>query len=268
MEQTRPLTALEINLERTKAVVEIPERYRILLDVAKDQYGVLKRAEEMLIELNHPFVNWEYVLTQLKGLSIGDFYDFNVHDDGLSALETLADIYLAVISSAPDEEVKDNAVRYLFEYLNTILSNSGNLLPRNAALFSPLFQSLADLSLTRHDLLKKSSSYMKATAKLMMENHVRIDLNEVNRLLLAVFKATYLFWLTQPDPSRWLSPKGETQEDRDAYQGLVSPLSHEHIRELLARLEEVSRQVDDRCRSACAVPCDARLSADRQSDIS
>ena len=101
MEQTRPLTALEINLERTKAVVEIPERYRILLDVAKDQYGVLKRDEEMLVELNHPFVNWEYVLTQLKGLSIGDFYDFNVHDDGLSALETLADIYLAVISSAP-----------------------------------------------------------------------------------------------------------------------------------------------------------------------
>ena len=68
MEQTRPLTALEINLERTKAVVEIPERYRILLDVARDHYGVLKRAEEMLIELNHPFVNWEYVLTQLKGL--------------------------------------------------------------------------------------------------------------------------------------------------------------------------------------------------------
>ena len=67
----------------------------------------------MLIELHHPFVNWEYVLTQLKGLSIGDFYDFNIHEDGLSALKTLADIYLAVISSARDEEVKDNAVRYL-----------------------------------------------------------------------------------------------------------------------------------------------------------
>jgi pyruvate,orthophosphate dikinase len=242
MEQTRPLTALEINLERTKAIVEIPERYRILLDVAKDHYGVLKRAEEMLIELHHPFVNWEYVLTQLKSLSVGDFYDFNVHDNGLSALKTLADIYLAVISSVSDEEVRDNAVRYLFEYLNTILSNSGNLLPRNLALFSSLFQSLDDLSLTQHDLLKKSSSYMKATAKLMMEHHSRIDLSEVNRLLLAVFKATYLFWLTQPDPSQWFSRKRETQEDRDAYQEIVYPLSHEHIRELITRLEELSRQ--------------------------
>src|SRR5574340_1005337 len=105
-EQQRPLTALEINLERTRAVVEIPERYRILLSVAKDRYGVLKRTEEMLLELNHPFVNWEYVLTQLKGISVGDFYDFNVHDEGLAALRTLADIYLAVIASTPDEEVK------------------------------------------------------------------------------------------------------------------------------------------------------------------
>ena len=64
-------TALEINLERTKAIVEIPDKYRILLDVAQNHYGVLKRTEELLIELNHPFVNWEYVITQLKGLSIG-----------------------------------------------------------------------------------------------------------------------------------------------------------------------------------------------------
>src|SRR4030042_6325776 len=111
-ETTRPLTALEINLERTKAVVESPEEYRILLDVAKNHYGVSKRTEELLVELHHPFVNWEYLLVQLKGLSIGDFYDFNTHEDGLSALKCFADIYLTVISSAGDEEVRDNAVRY------------------------------------------------------------------------------------------------------------------------------------------------------------
>ena len=92
------------------------------LDVVKNHYGVSKRTEELLVELHHPFVNWEYLLAQLKTLSIGDFYDFNTHEDGLSALKTFADIYLAVITSAGDEEVKDNAVRYCFEYLNTVLS--------------------------------------------------------------------------------------------------------------------------------------------------
>ena len=147
------MTALEINLERTKAVVDIPKKYRTLLDIVKNHYGVSKRTEEMLVELHHPFVNWEYLLAQLKSLSTGDFYDFNTHEDGLHALETFADIYLTIISSAGDEEVKDNAVRYCFEFLNTVLSNSGNLLDRNAALFSPVFRSLADLSRSQGQIL-------------------------------------------------------------------------------------------------------------------
>ena len=144
-EKIRHLSALEINLERTKAVVRIPDEYRILLDVADSHYGVLKRTEELLVELHHPFVNWEYVLTQLKSLSIGDFYDFNTHQEGFSALKKLADIYLVIISSARDEEVRDSAVRYCFEYLNTVLSKSNSQLERNAPLFSPVFRSLADL---------------------------------------------------------------------------------------------------------------------------
>ena len=132
-----------------------PGEYRILLDVARNHYGVSKRTEELLVELHHPFVNWEYVLTQLKSLSIGDFYDFNTHEEGLSALKKLADIYLTVIASAGDEEVRDNAVRYCFEYLNTILSRSNNLLERNTALFSPVFRSLADLSRNQRSSVKK-----------------------------------------------------------------------------------------------------------------
>ena len=234
-------TALEINLERTKAIVEIPEKYGILLHVATNHYGVLKRTNELLVELNHPFVNWEYVLTQLKNLSLGDFYDFNIHEDGLTALETLAGIYLAVISSSSDEEVKDSAVRYFFEYLNTIFSSSGKFLQRNATLFSPLFRALTDLSLTQSHLLKKSSSYMKATVKLMIENRLNTGLQEVFGLLLAAFRSTYLYWLTQPDPSRWLSLEGEAQSDRDAYRDLLFPLSREHIRQQLSRLEEMDR---------------------------
>ncbi|MCL5806976.1 MAG: PEP-utilizing enzyme [Deltaproteobacteria bacterium] len=240
---TQPLSALEINLERTRAVVQIPDEYRILLDVAKNHYGVLKRTEELLIELHHPFVNWEYVLTQLKGLSIGDFYDFNTHERGLPALKKLADIYLVVLSSAKDEEVRDSAVRYCFEFLNTVLSKSNHLLERNTPLFSPFFRLLADLSRNHNNLLKKSSSYMKATAKLLMEIPIKTEHYEVSGLLSSVFRSTYRFWLTQADPSQWFSAEGETKEDKDAYRELIMPLSHQHIRELLARLEVLDRQV-------------------------
>ncbi|MFH2121633.1 MAG: PEP/pyruvate-binding domain-containing protein [Pseudomonadota bacterium] len=247
-QKTPPLTALEINLERTRVVVDIPEKDRRLLSVVQNHYGVSKRTEELLVELHHPLVNWEYLLVQLKTLSIGDFYDFNTHEDGLSALKIFADIYLAVITSAGDEEVKDNAVRYCFEYLNTVLSSSGNLLERNTALFTPLFRSLADLSRTQDRLLKKSSGYVKAVVRRMMEHHgdtMRHHVpmtEEVNRLLFSAFKSTYLYWLTQPDPSQWFLTDGETTEDRDAFRELISPLSHEHIRKLIARLEDLHQR--------------------------
>ena len=236
-EQTRHLSALEINLERTRAVVQIPDEYRILLDVARNRYGVLKRTEELLIELHHPFVNWDYVLTQLKSLSIGDFYDFNTHEEGLSALKKLADIYLVTLSSARDEEVRDSAVRYCFEYLNTVLSKSNQQLERNTPLFAPVFRFLADLSLTQDNMLKKASSYMKATARLMKENPINTDHHEVSGLLSSIFKSTYRFWQTQSDPSQWFSTEGETKEDKEAYREMIMPLSHEHIRGLLSRLE-------------------------------
>ena len=239
---TPHLSALEINLERTKAVVQIPDEYRLLLDVAGSHYGVLKRTEELLVELHHPFVNWEYVLNQLKNLSIGDFYDFNIHKEGLSALVKLADIYLIIISSAREEEVKDSAVRYCFEYLNTILSKSNELLERNTPLFSPVFRSLVDLSRNNDHLLKKSSSYIKATARLLMENPIKLDYREVAQLLASVFKSTYNFWLTQSDPLQWISREGETGADNNAYRELIIPLSHAYITALLSRLEDFDRR--------------------------
>ena len=178
----------------------------------RSHYGVLKRTEELLIELNHPFVNWEYVLNQLKGLSIGDFYDFNMHEDGLSALKILSDIYFTVISSASDEDIQDSAVRYFFEYLNALLSNSNNNLARNTAMFPFVFQSLLTLSPSKSSLLKKSSSYIKTTIKLIIEHHIDIDISELSKLLSTIFESTYLFWLTEPDPAEWFSLNGETEE--------------------------------------------------------
>ncbi|HEX2964900.1 MAG TPA: hypothetical protein VHO84_03915, partial [Syntrophorhabdaceae bacterium] len=197
-------TALEINLERTKAVVEIPARYRPFLDVAAGHYGVLKRTEDLLIELNHPYVNWEYVLNQVKSLAIGDFYDFNMHSDGLSALATILDIYLEVIRTASDE-TQDSAVRYIYEYLNVIAGKSGTQLERNAVLISKAIRSILEIARSDKSLLKKSSTYIKSFLKLVSDHNIVVDIDSLNELLYIVFESTYRFWLNEPDPAEWFS---------------------------------------------------------------
>ena len=79
-------SALKVNLERTAVTIEIPEQYAPLLEVVAGHYGLQKKTSELLMELNHPLVNWEYVLKELKSISIGDFYIYNSHQDGLLSL--------------------------------------------------------------------------------------------------------------------------------------------------------------------------------------
>ncbi len=239
-------TALQVNLERTAAVVEIPEEYQILLEVAKDHYGVLKRTRELLTEMHHPYVNWEYVLTQLKTISIGDFYDFNNHKDGLEALKMLSGIYVRVISSTASEDIRDDAVRYLFEYMNMMFTHSEEFLERNLSLLPAIFDPLLKIACAGGFLLKKSSSYFKTILPFADEHDTYFRTGSFELLLYNVFHTTYEFWLTQPDPKRWLPDGSGSREMADLYRRLVGPLTHENISLLSGELEKLHgrRNVD------------------------
>ncbi|MHB8830140.1 MAG: hypothetical protein ACYC6Q_11540, partial [Syntrophales bacterium] len=241
-EERRALTALEINLERTRAVVAIPDRYGELLAVAQSHNVVGKRTEEMLRELHHPFVNRGCLLQQLRALSTGDFNYFNSHEGGLPALQALADIYLEIISSAGSEEIKVCAVRGCLEYLSVILEKSGKRLERNIPLLERLFCRLADLSPTHDSFFKKSSGYAKMLAKAIVEKRITGSLKEnAVKILFFSLRSTYAYWLKQPDPAYWFSPEGESDEAIASYRELIEPLSHEELHRISSRLEELQQ---------------------------
>ncbi|OPY70483.1 MAG: Pyruvate, phosphate dikinase [Syntrophorhabdaceae bacterium PtaU1.Bin034] len=235
-EKTFTSSALQVNLERTAATVEIPERYRSLMKVVEAHYGVLKRTRELLIELNHPYVNWEYVITQLKTLSIGDFYEFNGHPDGFSALNAILEVYLDIIKSSPSEEIREKGLRCLFDFLDTIIAKSNEFLPRNLPLFPSIIDSLAALPPESDGVLKKSSTYIKDILRFYFDQRLPVT-KTFHALLYRVFKATYLFWLSQPDPAEWSNTDGLSEEMAVAYKQLIHPLEHRNLQALLERLE-------------------------------
>ena len=268
-------SALQVNLERTAARVEIPERYHRLLKVVGSHYGVQKRTHELLLELNHPYVNWEYVLTQLKTLSIGDFYDLNVHPDGLSALNTILEIYLDIMSPAIGEEIREKALRYLFDFLDTVIAKSSQFMSRNMPLFSVAIRSLLELSSQDPQIMRKSSSYIKDVLRFFLSGEQKegilsavqemgqshraegtkaanaadgallLDGKPDDPLLLLLdraFRGTYMFWLSQSDPSLWFDADGSRQETMSTYQEFIEPLGHENLRALLDRLDLLGRE--------------------------
>ena len=233
-------SALKVNLERTAVTIEIPEQYAPLLEVVAGHYGLQKKTSELLMELNHPLVNWEYVLKELKSISIGDFYIYNNHQDGLSALSMMLRIYFDVIKSASSKDIKDSAIHYLFDYIDTILTQSNEFLPRNLFLFSEITESLMKIADTDEIIFKKCSTYLKRIIKSITENNIDIHAPLFDSLVYRMFKITYQFWLAQPDPFEWFTQgEGETEESINAYRQFIQPLSHQHLQSLIEKLENL-----------------------------
>ena len=237
-------SALKVNLERTAVDVQIPTQYAPILQIVKDHYGLQKKTRELLTELNHPYVNWEYVLKELKSISIGDFYIYNNSPEGLSALSILLTIYFDVLKSPASEDVKDSAIHYLFDYADAIILQSNEYLERNLSLFPGFITALMDIADGESALFKKCSSYLKRIIRSVMEKKVEISTPAFDTLLYQMYRATYTFWLSQPDPALWLiaERKAEAMLNEKAYLELIQPLSHHHFRKLVLELEALCPQ--------------------------
>jgi pyruvate,orthophosphate dikinase len=239
-------TALQINLERTAAAVEIAQKHRVLLKIVEGYYGVHKRTRELLEEINHPYVNWHFVVEQLKIVSLNDFYKHNTHPDGLAALRVILEIYLDIIRSAPQEDVKERGIRYLFDYLVEILTNSGAFLSRNITLIPFVIESLSGIAHDYAALFQKSSAYLKPVVRFIVNNGSAVQTDGLAHLLYQIFRATYDFWLMQSDPTGWFDPETKSAEALDTYNNIIEPLSHHSLQQLVDRLESIhSSNIDD-----------------------
>jgi len=232
-------SALKVNLERTAAEVRIPPQYAPLLQMVEDHYGLQKKTRELLTELNHPYVNWDFVLRELKSISIGNFHLYSRRADGLAGLWILLTIYFDILKSTASEDVKDSALHYLFDYADTVILHSEEFLERNLSLFPGMIESLTALADGESALFKKCSSYLKRILRTAADRNVDLATPAFDALLYKMFRATYAFWLNQPDPALWLvaERKAEAPPNETPYLELIRPLSHHRFRKLMLELE-------------------------------
>ncbi len=230
-------TALQVNLERTQAEVQIPPKYAPFLTLAAAHFGLSRRITDLLTELNHPLVNWGYVLNELRSISLGNFYEISGHPLGVEVLSMISDIYIDVTRLAADGELRERAVRYLFDFLNALLDQSHHYLERNIAVVSKIVGDAADESEAFPQTWKKGSGYVKRLLRFVEAKKPDLATPALQRLLFNIFRATYLFWLSADDPFQWRQTVKDSAEEQAAFDEIVFPLGHRHIGDLLAELD-------------------------------
>lgn len=242
--------ALKANLEQTAAKIEIPSEYYPLLESIEDYFGVHKRVKELLIELNHPFVNWDFVADGVKAFSVNDFTKFNEHEKGVEAIGLVFKIYFTIIKSNTTDIIKDKALRFLFDFICTMLSESASKLDRSLNLLEPVFDELLALSLEKPDLLRKCSSFIKPL--FVHKNGMELArVKSFGNLATMAFTQTYDYWLSIEDTGNWFARESfaglttslelnNEPERIKALKDLVSPLSHANLKTLSNKISHLS----------------------------
>lgn len=234
------LSALEINLQRTAAKVEIPPEQRILLDATRESVGVLEKTRALLEEVNHPYANWPHVLGELRNFGPGNFYHHNAYEKGDGAIRVVMRIYLTVADRGESAGLRLEALRALLRYLEKVVESSDGMRERNRPVVAEGILGV----LERLDADERTSALLsggaRRLARIVRERDPEMETDVVVRLLRRTLEDTYRTWLALPDPAGWVP-----EPDRGRLPS-IEKLRHAALEEYRARLAAAGNGDADR----------------------
>lgn len=192
--------ALEANLKHTRIKdIEIPDEQRWFTDISRSKWGIHNRAEEFVIELNHKFVNYQYVIEALHNISLSDLWFYNSHEESERALTVLVHIFQGLMESDLDDSQRELLIKTLIKFMERLV----NLEVFPHAIISHCLD-LVRADMEKHlELYIFNSGYFKTYLnKVAQFPEYRDCLTEMTKTLL---DRSIDYWERTADVSAWLS---------------------------------------------------------------
>ena len=127
MENPLPSDALAVNLKETRDIdVVIPDHHRTFLEMSQPNWSVHQRAMEAILEINHPYQNYQFAIDQLRKVTLNDFWFYIQLKNDESAFEFLIDIYDSLLSELSDSDLKELIILTLFDLIERLTDDQKN----------------------------------------------------------------------------------------------------------------------------------------------
>ncbi|MBC3888998.1 hypothetical protein GH810_11805 [Acetobacterium paludosum] len=113
--------ALEANLTQTReTITEIPAIQQWFGELSKSYWGIHKRTQEFLVELNHKYRNNQYVIESLKTICLDDLWLYGALDESEQALGVLAEIIRSVLHSKLEDSQRVLLIQVLIRFMDRL----------------------------------------------------------------------------------------------------------------------------------------------------
>jgi len=233
--------ALEANLANTHVDVTIDPRFECIQAVMSRYFGLMEGVNTFLRELNHPYLNWQFIVGEARGYALDYFHLFQAHPRGVEAAEAMIGIFSDAINANVDDDVRTDAVDNLLLYLQQIIGDSRERLPKFLPVLNTAFNWIHDCPDHHFFLFVKSFYPIKRIIRLLTDRSdgAITDHKVVNLLLVRTLKVTYDFWCTVKDPWDCFRAAAGQIPDPQPVRACFSGISHEVLHALKDHLHQI-----------------------------
>ena len=196
--------ALEANLRQSRVEVQIDPRFEPLRRIVSGYHGLLHGLDVLLLEICHPYRNWELVIAESRRFALQQFRLFLDHPDGPEGVRLLSGIFIDAVHEVRREATRAEALDALVVYAKTILEESGDRTARFLPVVAGCFTALAGLPEDRFRLVVFSFYRLQTLgAAFAARAEDAAALDPPLRLTVRYLDAAYAYWLSEPDPREW-----------------------------------------------------------------
>jgi len=113
--------ALEANLAETRYKdVKIPPEYQEFINTSKKYYGINKRANDCIIEFQHPFSNRKFVIEELRSILLTDFWFYSALENSEKAFSVPVKLMHSMLLEELPTEQHVLIIKTLLEFSNKL----------------------------------------------------------------------------------------------------------------------------------------------------
>ncbi len=245
--------ALKANLLETAEYVEIRPDLVGLLEAVEKYRGIHTRLESLLLEICHPYRNWNIILPLLRSFVLKNFHHYLKTDYGPEAFTLFSDLFFeAVDDSLRNDALLAQVFESQWDWVDKLTTQ---LAGRNLVAFEkPLNDCFSRfITLGNKDegvlinLIHGRQSVKRVIGKLyrLLESAgVVYDLQSAAELVQLVLKVNYDYWLQEDDPFSWFVEHCQLSPDQLAENRTVAQISHQALQRHRQQLESIHTAQD------------------------
>ena len=229
-------------MEQTQIDVKIRKEHLILQELLAGLHGVQERLRVFLIELNHPYKNWAFIIKEARTFALDYFHLLKNYPQGPDA----ASIYVKVFQDAFHQtrylDVRIDSVDHLVFFLQKIISDANEELNRFLPVIEKSFAHIVELNEPQFFYYVKSYYQLNQLARKWVNNENERHSEVFNALLVRYYRCTYAYWYKQKSPIDYFEKTIEPIKNMPDIKPLFDNISHKSIMTYQARLESFITQ--------------------------